>query len=127
MNVEHKFADGTTGNGELQVRGTMVHEFAEVEHIPYDIRQGKITPDHKDYAKYKDIMDAIKKMDDKSFDAYNEYLTDTYRWLRLNELGISSQTPRLTYRLQTEAGGVSEYITQEIVDKLTFEGLIKLH
>ena len=127
MNVEHTFADGTTGNGELQVRGTMVHEFAEVEHIPYDIRQGKITPDHKDYAKYKDIMDAIKKMDEKSFDAYNEYLTDTYRWLRLNELGISSQTPHLTYRLQTEAGGVSEYIPQEIVDKLTFEGLIKLH
>ena len=127
MNIEHRFADGTTGNGELQVRGTMVHEFAEVEHIPYDIRQGKITPAHKDYAKYKDIMDSITRMDDKSFDAYNQYLTDTYKWLRLQELGFSSPAPKLTYNLQTEVGGVVMDIPKDIVDKLTFEGLMKLH
>ena len=84
-NTKHKLKDGTIANGELQIRGTKVNEFAEVEHIPYDIRSGKI---YKDDPKYADIYDLITKMEDVDYDSYNKYLSDVYKTLRLQELGL---------------------------------------
>lgn len=84
-NTKHKLKDGTIANGELQIRGTKVNEFAEVEHIPYDIRSGKI---YKDDPKYADIYDLITKMEDVDYDSYNKYLSDVYKTLRMQELGL---------------------------------------
>lgn len=80
---------------ELQVRGEFVHKFAEVEHIPYDIKKGKIKPGHKDFEKCKDIYKIIKCMDEKSYESYQEYLAQTYKYLRLKEFGIEIPEPKL--------------------------------
>lgn len=85
MNTKHGLSSGRTGNGELQIRGSEVNAFADVEHIPYDIRTGKIAFND---TKYSGIYDIIKKMDDNTYNSYNRYLADTYKTLRLKELGI---------------------------------------
>ena len=85
MNTKHKLSDGTVGNGELQIRGTEVNAFADVEHIPYDIRQGKIKPDDP---KYATVYSLIKNMDDTTYENYTRYLTAVYDTLSLKELGI---------------------------------------
>ena len=57
MNTKHNLKSGQTGNGELQIRGTEVNGFADVEHIPYDIRTGKIPFDDPKYSSiYKKIL-----------------------------------------------------------------------
>lgn len=89
-NTKHTLADGTVANGELQIRGTRVNDFADVEHIPYDIRTGKIWGE----AKYDSVSSLIKNMSETDFTTYNGYLADTYRTLRLQELGLlSSDAP----------------------------------
>ena len=86
MNTQHLLSNGTIGQGELQIRGTEVNAFADVEHIPYDIRQGKIKANDP---KYADIYSLIKGMDaETSYKKYNEYLTHTYNALRLREYGF---------------------------------------
>lgn len=84
-NTKHILKDGTVANGELQIRGTKVNEFAEVEHIPYDIRSGKI---FKDDPKYADVYELISKMKNTDYDNYNKYLSDVYKTLRMQELGL---------------------------------------
>ena len=73
------------GNNEFQIRGTKVNAFGDVEHIPYDIRQEKIT---KNNLQYREIYDVIDKMTDEEYEKYNQYLTQVYDYLRLQELGI---------------------------------------
>ncbi len=119
MNVTHKFGDKTTGNGELQIRGTEVNAFGDVEHIPYDIRQGKITA--KD-TEYSEVYNLIKNMDENSYKSYNKYLTDTYDYLRLKELGIEIPQPSIPCDLKLKSGDI---ITNSNI--LSMDGLIKLN
>lgn len=120
MNVTHKLDETTTGNGELQIRGTAVNIFGDVEHIPYDIRQGKITA--KD-VEYSEVYSTIKNMDDASYQKYNEYLAATYEWLRWQELGIETPQPKLEGTFTTKTG---EVISPNDMAKLTMEGLTKI-
>ena len=115
MNTKYDFDDSI--NGELQIRGTQVNEFADVEHIPYDIRQNKITDLDTEYAP---IYDTIKSMSPDSYKEYNKYLTDVYNWLRLKELGIETAEPILKGTFTTEAGQV---ISDEAMQMLTRSGL----
>ena len=92
MNVVHKFKDGTTGLGELQIRGTKLNALADAEHIPYDIRSGKITAEN---TKYADIYKTIKSMSKESYEQYNQYLKDCYQSIRLSELGIETKLPTM--------------------------------
>ena len=85
MDVRQNFSKGT-GIGEFQVRGSKVNDFGDVEHIPYDIRQGKITEDDP---KYKEIYNIIKNMSDEQYKGYNKYLTEVYTYLRMQELGLN--------------------------------------
>lgn len=117
MNTKHNFEDGSVGLGELQIRGTEVNQFADVEHIPYDIRQGKITASD---TKYKEIYDVIKDMSDDTYTAYNSYLKDVYNYLRLKELGIETTEPMLESVLK--GSGLSE----EAINLLSREGLTKI-
>ncbi len=123
MNVKHKLDDeGTqTGNGELQIRGTEVNTFGDVEHIPYDIRQGKITA--KD-VEYSEVYKTIESMDDSSYSNYNRYLSQTYEWLRMKELGIEMPKPELDGVYKTKTG---EVISASDMGKLTMEGLTELN
>lgn len=115
MNTKYDFDDSI--NGELQIRGTSVNEFADVEHIPYDIRQGKITELDTEYAP---IYDTIKKMSDDSYKQYNKYLTKVYNQLRLKELGIETAEPILSRTFVTKSG---EVISDETLQMLTRSGL----
>lgn len=105
MNVVHKFKDGTTGLGELQIRGTKLNALADAEHIPYDIRMGKV--DAKT-TKYPEIYNTIKTMSKESYEQYNEYLRNCYKSIRLNELGVKTEIPTmngLTFYADAEFGG----------------------
>lgn len=117
MNTKHTFEDGSQGLGELQIRGTEVNDFAEIEHIPYDIRKGKITADNQQYSQ---IYNLIKGMDDNTYNSYNSYLTEVYNWLRLKELGITTPEPSI-YEIMKGAN-----LSEESFELLSRNGLIAL-
>ncbi|MBR1976773.1 hypothetical protein IKA15_00665 [bacterium] len=106
---------------EFQIRGIEINKFGDVEHIPYDIRQGKITAKNVEYA---DIYNLFIDMSDTSFDYYNTYLSKVYEYLRLKELGITIgdfpilDANKLKYRDGTK-------IARQDADKLTYNGLLK--
>lgn len=117
FNTVHEFEDSTLGLGELQIRGTQLNEFAEVEHVPYDIRQGKIKETD---SKYSEIYSIIKGLSKENFNSYNLYLTKVYNWLRLKELGISTSEP-LIQSVLTDSG-----LSEDVLNKISREGLIAL-
>ena len=118
MNTKHVFEDGSIGNGELQIRGVDLNKFADVEHIPYDIRKGKITAQN---TKYKEVFDIIDGMSEKTYKAYNKYLNDVYEHLRLKELGINTPMPNIDKALQGTASGLRKAELRLI----GYEGLLK--
>ena len=123
MNVVHKFEDGTTGLGELQIRGTELNSLADAEHIPYDIRTGKV--DAKT-TKYPEIYNTIKTMSKESYEQYNEYLRNCYKSIRLNELGVKTEIPTmngLTFYADAEFGGGD---MTKAVQSLDIQHLIEL-
>lgn len=123
MNVVHEFKDGTTGLGELQIRGTELNSLADAEHIPYDIRMGKV--DAKT-TKYPEIYNTIKTMSKESYEQYNEYLRNCYKSIRLNELGVKTEIPTmngLTFYADAEFGGGD---MTKAVQSLDIQHLIEL-
>lgn len=120
MNTVYDFGKGKNGLGELQIRGAQLNEFADAEHVPYDIRSGKIVRSDK---KYSSIYEVIKSMSKKSFNKYNEYLTSVYHYYRLKELGININTPTLSGRFFTAEG---DEITNSVVNLLSSDALIQL-
>ncbi|MCD7740427.1 MAG: hypothetical protein LUH11_03665, partial [Candidatus Gastranaerophilales bacterium] len=119
MNLKQSLNNDTIiGNGELQIRGSALNEFADAEHIPYDIKSGKITDAD---TKYSDIFGIITEMEDNgTYDIYNQYIVDTYKHLRLKELGIETVKPDITKY-------VSELnLPDGATDLLSMEGLIKI-
>ena len=117
MNTKQKLSDGTVGNGELQIRGTQLNEFADAEHIPYDIRTGKITASD---TKYSDVYDIISSMKPKTYSKYNNFLKDTYQYLRLKELGIETKMPDITTYFN------SKELSQDAIKLLDMQGLINI-
>lgn len=84
---------------EWQFRGDKVNEFAEGEHIPYDLRTNKnIIGEHKELEPlYNPIKELLSKetMSEETYKEYNRYLTDYYTHLRKLELGFESTEPKL--------------------------------
>ena len=82
---------------EWQLRGSKVNTFAECEHVPYDIREGKDVTGGKKILErlYAPIKDAVEHLDDKQYEKYNNYLTAHYEHLRKQELGFESIAPVL--------------------------------
>lgn len=92
----------TTKDGKIiewQFRGDKVNEFAEGEHIPYDLRTGKnIIGEHKELEElYNPFIDMLseKNMNKETYKEYNRYLGDYYTHLRKLELGFDSVEPKL--------------------------------
>lgn len=83
------------GRGEIQFRGTHTNDFAEYEHIAYDLRLGKNTlgPFFDDYAT------TVKKLTDKEYSLYNEYLEGCYNYRNRLELGLPARKPKLPGKL----------------------------
>lgn len=117
MNTKQKLADGSLGNGELQIRGVDLNKFADAEHIPYDIRTGKIKVDDP---KYADVFKIIKGMTEDTYKKYNQFLTDTYHALRLKELGIETNIPKMSEIFTTDE------ISSEAMKLLDMDGLISV-
>ena len=118
MNTKHALNDGTIANGELQIRGTEVNEFADVEHIPYDIRTGKITASD---SKYSEIYDIIKNMEKSDYASYNEYLGEIYKTLRMKELGLLDKSAAMP-----EIGKFVKGVSVENLAKIDINGLFAI-
>lgn len=118
MNTKHALNDGTIANGELQIRGTEVNEFADVEHIPYDIRTGKITASD---SKYSEIYDIIKNMEKSDYTSYNEYLGEIYKTLRMKELGLLDKSAAMP-----EIGKFVKGVSVENLAKIDINGLFAI-
>ncbi len=121
MNIKYLFSDYKTGFGELQIRSTLLDKFADAEHIPYDIRKGKITEDDK---KYLPIYNLINGMDQLSYDKYNQYLNKVYQSIRLQELGFDIKIPELKGEFKYKNGKI---IKENELDKLSYKSLIDFH
>lgn len=117
MNTKQKLADGSLGNGELQIRGIDLNKFADAEHIPYDIRTDKIKIDDP---KYADVFKIIKGMSEDTYTKYNQFLTDTYHALRLKELGIETAMPDISKVFS------SDELSSEAMKLLDMKGLIEV-
>ncbi len=119
---------------EWQYRGELVNEFAEAEHLPYDIRTGKHPwrqyPELE--ALYKPIAELLDKdnMPKHAYKQLNKYFTDYYKHLRKLELGFESQEPRLEdyehYKAKDDNGVEREY-TFRFDKRLEAKNLMKLH
>ena len=91
---------------EFQFRGKEVDEFAEGEHIPYDLRTGKdiIGKDTQLkvlYEPMKELLRVLKSdstetvgMTDVQYKTYEGYLSKYYEYLRGKELGIAIDKPK---------------------------------
>ena len=97
LQVNFTTKDGKTI--EWQFRGDKVNEFAEGEHIPYDLRTGKnIIGEHKELEElYNPFIEMLseKNMAKETYKEYNRYLGDYYTHLRKLELGFDSVEPKL--------------------------------
>ena len=127
MNVLHELPDGSIGCGELQIRGTELNTVADVEHIPYDIRTGKISQYD---SKYSSVYKVVKSLSDDAYEEYNKYLTQVYEYTRLSELGLLPSGDEISDLIMKEPkiqDFMSEFgLSDEELYKLSIEGLSEL-
>ena len=127
MNVLHELPDGSIGCGELQIRGTELNAVADVEHIPYDIRTGKISQYDP---KYSSVYKVVKSLSDDAYEAYNKYLNAVYEYTRLGELGLlpsGDEMSDLIMKKPKIQDFMSKFkLSDEELYKLSIEGLSEL-
>lgn len=85
---------------ELQIRGEQVHAFYAIEHLVYDIRQGKNIYKNHEVQSYleKDmqpLLEAIETMSQEQFKTFSEYLSQYYLYCRRQESGYVVPEPKL--------------------------------
>ena len=115
---------------EWQYRGELVNEFAEAEHLPYDLRTGKHPwaqyPELE--VLYKPIADLIDEhvMPKHAYKQLNKYFTDYYTHLRRLELGFESKEPKLSdYENYTDKDGIK--CSYKFDKRLEAKNLMALH
>lgn len=97
MNIEH--SNGVIS--EFQIRGKHINELAESEHIFYDISQNKdLSRGNPQIKRITDpLVKVVEEMNAKGNEhikeAYSKYLTECYKYARMQELGISMKKPTL--------------------------------
>ena len=86
--INVKYKDGSLG--EFQIRGKGVQKLANVEHIPYDLRQSKDLAggNHLLQKLYKPLEKYVKLLSNDGYTEYNNYLDELYKYHRNKELGI---------------------------------------
>lgn len=119
---------------EWQYRGELVNEFAEAEHLPYDLRTGKHPwnqiPELKTL--YEPVAGLLqeKVMPKPVYKQLNRYFTDYYTHLRRLELGFESEEPKLSdYENWTakDENGVEQRYTYKFDSRLEAKNLMELH
>lgn len=115
---------------EWQYRGEFVNEFAEAEHLPYDLRTGKHPwaqyPELETL--YKPIANLIDEhvMPKHAYKQLNKYFTDYYTHLRRLELGFESEEPKLEdYENYTDKDGIKR--SYKFDKRLEAKNLMALH
>lgn len=97
MNIEH--SNGVIS--EFQIRGKHINDLAESEHIFYDISQNKDLSRGNPQIKLitDPLVKVVEEMNAKGNEhikeAYSKYLTECYKYARMQELGISMKKPTL--------------------------------
>lgn len=123
--LQMNFVDKATGFVyEWQFRGQLVNEFAEGEHVPYDLRTGKdIIGDNEAlkglYEPMKKILDK-ETMSDTDYKEYENYLTSYYEYLRLAELGFNDgkNPPKLPAKFDARLRAENLMLLHEYSDKV---------
>lgn len=82
---------------ELQIRGKEIDAFADVEHIPYDLRQGKdiANGNNKAGILLSKVQKAIKGLDEATYSKYKKYIYDNYVYAQALEYGKTAAKPIL--------------------------------
>ena len=86
-NVIHK--NGV--RGEFQFRDLFTNDFAEYEHIAYDLRMGKNTLGEL----FNDYKREISKLSDNKYNKYTQYLGECYNYYNRKSLGLPIHKPKL--------------------------------
>jgi len=76
--------------GEIQIRGKLMHKYAEWEHIIYDIRMGKnLGKNIPELEKFLEpLEDAVLKLERNGLNkVYDKYIHDCYKYVRKYEEG----------------------------------------
>ena len=107
---------------EFQYRSSRINDFAEYEHIPYDIRENKDTVSGSEYNAIRNILKDETKMSNKEYtEFYNPYLTQVYNYNRRIELGLPvGEKPVLNKNN-------FQNLTQEEINMISVDGLERLH
>ncbi|MFN9690793.1 MAG: hypothetical protein ACK551_01665 [Vampirovibrionales bacterium] len=92
--------NATTRNGakiELQIRGPEIQKLGEIEHLIYDLRQGKSIPAHLPNdinIIMTTLSKTLKRLPKEAYYDYMGYLTQAYKNARLKETGVT-EIPKL--------------------------------
>ena len=107
---------------EFQYRSNKIDDFAEYEHVPYDIRENKETVSGPEYNTIRNILQDKTKMSDDDYKKYyNPYLTQVYNYNRRIELGMPVREKPTLNKTNFKN------LTQEEIDLISDEGLKNLH
>src|SRR3989338_9232962 len=79
------FKSGVTG--EFQIRGPIIHDLAEVEHIVYDLRQGKGLLPPYDVPQLREVENVFTSLPRRQQEEYMLYLREQYQNARRREMG----------------------------------------
>ncbi len=94
INVTH--SNGVSG--ELQIRSTQIDSVANIEHIPYDIRQGKDISSNNPLVKrvYSQIEKSAQNLSKSGEKSYGNYLNKIYEYNKAVEQGLTGmQEPQI--------------------------------
>jgi hypothetical protein len=91
--------------GELQIRGPQVDQVANVEHLVYDIRQGKTLSDNNVFSSQclnkRKLEKLIQNLSSEQTQDYMDYLAHYYQKARMLEIGEKPEfTPVLADSLR---------------------------
>ena len=123
--LQMNFRDKSTGFVyEWQYRGEKVNEFAEGEHVPYDLRTGKdIIGQNKELTELYEPMKKIlnkENMSPQEYTEYENYLTAYYEYLRMEELGLNDGTnpPKLPAKFDARLRAENLMLLHEYSEKI---------
>lgn len=86
MNIVH--SNGV--NGELQIKGKLMHKYSQIEHIPYDSRMGKNLGKNNPLLEqlFEPVETAVHRLKRNGLDrAYDDYILNCYQYIRKFEQG----------------------------------------
>lgn len=116
MNIAH--SNGV--NGELQIKGKLMHKYSEIEHIPYDSRMGKNLGKNNPLLEqlFEPVETAVHRLKRNGLDkSYDDYILECYQYIRKFEQGKIKGD----FKLPQLPDELKEYSV------LSFENLDKIH